>query len=33
MGSNLCLTPDGKREGLSVDFGLSPESFEAEKYH
>jgi hypothetical protein len=28
-GSSLCLTLDGKREELNVDFVLSPESFEA----
>jgi hypothetical protein len=33
MGSSLCLTLDGKREELNVDFVLSPESFEASKYN
>jgi len=27
MGSSLCLTLDGKREKLNIDFVLSPESF------
>ena len=29
MGSSLCLTLDGKREELNVDFVLSIEGFEA----
>jgi len=29
MGSSLCLTLDGKREELNVDFILSIESLEA----
>jgi len=29
MGSNICLTPDGKRGELNVDFVLSIDSIEA----
>jgi hypothetical protein len=29
MGPNLCLTLDGKREDLNVDFVFSIENFEA----
>lgn len=32
MGLSLCLTLDGKREDLNVDFVLSIESLEAKKY-